>query len=227
MSETVTAPTVHRVRMVYARGEALRYVSHLDMHLVWERTFRRAKLPLVFSQGFNPHPKFHLACALPLGFLSRCELIDVWLQGNALPGTAQPESYPATVQMLAQQAAPPGLNILSSEEVPASVPPLQTQVTYADYLAESLSPIDAEALAQKVSDLLSRDSLPRERRGKPYDLRPLVAELETRTEGDQPVLAMRLSAKESATGRPEEVLDALGFDPADFRVARLKIYLTE
>ncbi len=61
-----------RVRMTYARREALRYVSHLDMQMVWERTLRRARMPLAYTKGFNPNPRLHLASALPLGFLSRC-----------------------------------------------------------------------------------------------------------------------------------------------------------
>jgi radical SAM-linked protein len=44
----------------------MRYTGHLDLHRAWERTFRRARLPLAYSQGFHPQPRLNLACALPL-----------------------------------------------------------------------------------------------------------------------------------------------------------------
>ena len=60
----------------------MRYTSHLDVHRTWERTLRRARLPLAYSQGFNKRPKINLAVALPLGFTSDCELVEFWLDGT-------------------------------------------------------------------------------------------------------------------------------------------------
>ena len=209
------SPTLQRFRLTYARQHALRYVSHLDMQLVWERTFRRARLPLAYSQGFNPHPRLHMAAALPLGFLSRCELLDAWFD-NA-PG---PLLQPGEVRALTQAAAPPGLEITLVQQVELQLPALQTQVSAAEYLAMPLDPLPEGFLQHAASDLVQAPSLPRERRGKPYDLRPLIQALEVREAPAGPALWMRLAAREGATGRPEEVLDALGFDPTTFRVER-------
>lgn len=216
----VEAPTrqLARVRLSYARGEALRYVSHLDMQLVWERTLRRAGVPLAFSQGFNPRPRMHMACALPLGFLSRCELVDLWLDLPA--GAALPDVDALAAQI--QRAAAPGLEVLQSSLMALNLPPLQTQVKAAEYEALPLDAMDADRLAQLVRDLVAAESLPRERRNKPYDLRPLIEGLETRP---GPGLWMRLTAREGATGRPEEVLAALGLDAADWRVERTALWL--
>ena len=65
-----------RLRIVFAKTEAMRYTSHLDLHRTWERTIRRANLPLAYSQGYNPHPRINLASALPLGFTSDCEVVE-------------------------------------------------------------------------------------------------------------------------------------------------------
>jgi radical SAM-linked protein len=72
-----------RLRITFAKTEAMRFTSHLDLHKTWERTFRRARLPLAYSQGFNPHPHINLASALPLGFTGDQEVIDVWLERRA------------------------------------------------------------------------------------------------------------------------------------------------
>ena len=47
-----------RLRIHHARGAEMRYVGNLDMQLVWERTIRRAGLPIAFSQGFSEGDSF-------------------------------------------------------------------------------------------------------------------------------------------------------------------------
>ena len=66
----------YRYRINYSKKEGMRYTSNLDVHKMWERTFRRAKLPLAYSQGFHPQPKIQQASPLPLGFLSDYEIVD-------------------------------------------------------------------------------------------------------------------------------------------------------
>jgi hypothetical protein len=71
---------------------------------------------------------------------------------------------------------------------------------------------------------MTHESLPRERRGKSYDLRPLIEMLSVITESDGKVrLRMTLSAREGATGRPEEVLQALDIAPETTRVERISL----
>jgi hypothetical protein len=111
--------------------------------------------------------------------------------------------------------------------VPFKDPALQTQITAAEYEAILLESIDAEQLVERVRALLNAETLPRERRGKAYDLRPLVEALEVRssTPADHPLLWMRLSAREAATGRADEVLEALGFPLTAARVVRTALII--
>ena len=64
------------VRIKYAKGESVKYVSHLDTLKTFTRAARRADLPLKYSQGFNPHP--HMVFGLPssVGMMSVCECSD-------------------------------------------------------------------------------------------------------------------------------------------------------
>jgi radical SAM-linked protein len=71
-----------RFRITYARTEALRYIGNLDMQKVWERYVRRLKVPIAYSQGFHPQAKIQQACPLPLGFLSTCEITDIWVDDD-------------------------------------------------------------------------------------------------------------------------------------------------
>jgi radical SAM-linked protein len=204
-----------RIRVNFAKTSAMRFTGHLDLFRTWERTIRRAGLPLAYSQGFNPHPKIALACALPLGFTSQAEVIDIWLEEDGDLGA---------VQAALEKAAPPGIQIQNIEEVDARLPALQTVVDSAEYeitLLEACTNLD-----KRLAELLESEILPRQRRGKDYDLRPLILSVE-RLENDPRSRFARmkaaLAAREGATGRPEELLEALGIDPLAARVHRTKI----
>ncbi len=202
-----------RIRITFTKTGALRYIGHLDLHKLWERTTRRADVALMYSQGYHPQPKIQLASALPLGFSSRCELVDMWVDGE-LDLTALPARF--------TKAVPPGLQILNVETVDEKSPPLQTQVVSAEYDVTLFDELDLAGLSQSLATIMEAASLPRERRGKAYDLRPLIEAmrlLEPDAE-NHPRLWMQLAAREGATGRPEEVLDVLGIRYEGTRVER-------
>ena len=198
-----------RVRLTFTKRGALRYTGHLDLHKIIERSVRRARLPLSYSQGYHPQPKINLAAALPLGFSSRAEVMDIWLN----------EAVEDFVSEL-QARVPPGLVILDARPVDDRAPSLQSQVIGAEYEVKITEAGSASALIEKVASVLESESIPRVRRNKAYDLRPLIEEL-TLSADDQ--LFMRLSAREGATGRPEEVLAVMGIPVEDSRIERTKL----
>lgn len=68
-----------RIVAEYTREERVKYISHLDLMRVIQRSMRRASIPVAFSQGFNPHPKLAFASALPVGVTSSAEYMDTVL----------------------------------------------------------------------------------------------------------------------------------------------------
>ncbi|HEY5472404.1 MAG TPA: TIGR03936 family radical SAM-associated protein, partial [Candidatus Limnocylindrales bacterium] len=68
-----------RWRLIFARDEEARYLSHLDAVHLWERAFRRGEIPLATSEGFNPRPKLVFAAPLQLGMLAEHDLADLFL----------------------------------------------------------------------------------------------------------------------------------------------------
>lgn len=200
-----------RIRITFAKQGPLRYTGHLDLHKLWERAARRAELPLAYSQGFHPQPKMNIAAALPLGFSSRCEVLDMrMLQDVSLDG----------LQEKLQQTLPTGIRVLSVESVDEKAPTLQTQVSSAEYEVTLRDPLDEADLQARIDSAMESGSIPRERRGKPYDLRPLIETLELGADG---TIFMRLAAREGATGRPEEVLDTLGIAFEETRIERTNL----
>ena len=199
-----------RIRITFSKQGALRYTGHLDLHKLWERAARRAELPLAYSQGFHPQPKISLAAAVPLGFSSTCEVLDMRLERDfALDGL--------TEQL--NETLPPGIRVTSIEQVDERAPALQTQVVEAEYQVELPEQADPSDLKRRIESALASESILRERRGKKYDLRPLIESLEAMDDK----IVMLLAAREGATGRPEEVLDVLGIAFEETRIERTRL----
>jgi radical SAM-linked protein len=206
-----------RIRITFSKSGPMQYVGHLDLHRSWERTFRRATLPLEYSQGFHPQPHLNLACALPVGFTSQCELLDAWLgQDFSIEHVGEAIST----------ALPPGLELVHMQEVDALAPALPTQVTSAVYLITLLD--DMPDLSDRLDRITSSEHLPRIRRGKSYDLRPLIEaiNLHSPDSGLPHLLWVQLAARESATGRPEELLAEMGIKFENTHVHRHNLILT-
>jgi radical SAM-linked protein len=203
-----------RVRVTFAKTETIRFTSHLDLHRAWERTFRRAGLSLAYTQGYRPHPRLNLASALPLGFTSQGELLDAWLE-QTIPA---PE-----IQEKLEQSLPPGLKILGVQEVDLNTPPLQIHLESSEYTITLLEPVPN--LASRLEDAMKAEHLYRQWRKKDYDLRPMIIELSmlpVDNLGRQRFLT-RLTAREGATGRPEEIVSNIGLSPSKVRIHRNRL----
>jgi radical SAM-linked protein len=206
-------PPEQRLRVTYGKVGALVYIGHLDLARLWERVTRRAGLPLAYSHGFNPRPRIQLADALPLGVSSACELIDLYMKTPVAP---------EGVGEHLQAAAPPGLAVHEVAEADMKAPALQTLIEAADYTVTFPEGIDAAGLAARVDAFVAQEHVKRERRGKPYDLRPRVLALQATPGG---ALEARLSLGAAGTGRPDELLDALGLGGELAAVHRARLYL--
>jgi radical SAM-linked protein len=208
---------VQRLRLTFRKEGPTRFIGHLDLARTLERSLNRAQIPVSYSLGFNKRPRMQMASALPLGYTSECELADIWLTEQMSPDTAQQ-------QMMARMA--PGIVIWQVEEVPLQLPPLQVLTASATYLVTLLDPVDLDDLRRRMAALLAAPVLPRTRRDKPYDLRPLVLELAlVEPPAELVQLTMRLRLAEGQTGRPDEVLAELNLDPLATRIHRTAITL--
>lgn len=207
-----------RLRVTFAKGEEVKYISHLDLMRLWERALRRADVPLLHSQGYNPRPKISFASPLAVGITGQREMMDVMLERPLAP-----LDFASAVN----RQLPVGVTLVEVQEVYATLPALQTQVQGAEYIAKVVISEDARHVEAGLASMLDRDQLPRQRRGREYDLRPLLEKvwLETQELGHY-VLGMRLRAGEQGTGRPDEVLDELGLADQVKSITRTRLYFS-
>lgn len=117
------------------------------------------------------------------------------------------------------ETLPPGIRVTSIEQADERAPALQTQVVEAEYKVELAQQIDPSELKRRIESALAAESILRERRGKKYDLRPLIESIEAMDDK----IVMLLAAREGATGRPEEVLDVLGIAFEETRIERTRL----
>ena len=209
-----------RLRIEFAKGGELKYISHLDLARAWERVFRRAALPLAYSQGFNPRPRFQIAAALPVGVTGRAELLDAWLGVRMEPQEVLARLGPNL---------PPGLSVLGVQEVDLRAASLQSRMRTAEYLVEVDTAEPLQGIRIRVRALLEAPTLPRQRhhkgRMRSYDLRPLIRDIEVAL-GKEGVVMLNMHVQNSpqGAGRPDEVLDALGLSVAPHAIERTKLH---
>ncbi len=102
-------PPVQRLRVRYAKRGRLRFTSHRDFSRAFERAVFRARLPMAYSSGFNPHPRISYAGAAPTGSASEAEYLEL-----ALAEVVDPASVHAALD----EAMPDGLDVVEVVESP-------------------------------------------------------------------------------------------------------------
>ena len=210
---------VQRITVTFARDDAQKYITHLDLMRAWERVLRRAELPVSHSEGFSPRPRIALAAPLAVGVTSDCELLDVLMEERC---TLDDVSQAIGAQL------PAGLRLVALRETPLGLASLQSLLRAAEYVVEVEDPRPIEDLQAAVVDLLAKEELPWEhKRGdevRRYDLRVLIFELSARAlEPGRAQLVMRLRADAQGSGRPEQVTNALGIAVAPLRIHRPRL----
>jgi radical SAM-linked protein len=101
------APTVQRLRVMYAKRGRLRFSSHRDYQRALERALRRVEAPMAYSAGFSPHPKISYANAAPTGAASEAEYLEIGLARRC---------DPEVLRAALDAALPSGLDILEIVE---------------------------------------------------------------------------------------------------------------
>ncbi len=210
------SPVKQRLHITFGKFDALVYISNLDVAKMWERVLRRANLPILYSEGFNPRPRLALASALPLGISSECEILDVSLR-EAIPLEGLAERILAT--------SPAGLRIYGVRDVPIRVTSLAALVRSAEYRIHFEDGIDAALLQSRIDELLQSSHVPqeKERNGKPIIMNARSSiEALSLMDGD---LIARLSVGERGNYRPDELLKVMQLDQETVSVHRFRLNL--
>ena len=210
-----------RLRIKFYKGQETKYISHLDLMRLWERALHRAGMQLAYTEGFSPHPRISLAAPLALGVTSGAELMDV-----VLVKVSSPHFFTAAVN----SKLPEGIGILQAHAIGANEPSLQSLVRQAEYEATVETEKERDEIEANICHLLEAAHLPwqhlRDTGPRRYDLRALIDNLWL-VKLDLPLcnIGMRLRCDSGGSGRPEQVLKALGFDQHPDVIHRTRLIL--
>jgi radical SAM-linked protein len=198
------APPVQRVRLRYAKRGRLRFTSHRDFARAFERALVRARVPMAYSSGFNPHPRISYAGAAPTGAASEAEYLEIGLRERV---------DPARVGALIDSSLPAGLDVLDAVEAgPGS---LADRMSASVWLL-ALPDVVPEAARQAAESFLATPEVSVERMTKKgvrtFDCRAAVVTAQVLADAlDRPGCAILevVLRHGSPSVRPDDVLAGL------------------
>jgi radical SAM-linked protein len=185
----------------YAKRGRLRFTSHRDFSRAFERAVFRARIPMAYSSGFNPHPRISYAGAAPTGSASEAEYLEIALAQVLVP---------AEVHAALDEALPEGLDVIEVVESPGG--------SLADRLEASRWRIDVdgapEVVEAGVAAFLAAEEVLVERMTKKglreFDARGAVVSLAVTTSGYDDRSALDVVLRHGVPAvRPDDVLTAL------------------
>lgn len=216
-----------KVRIRYSKLGKVRFVGNLDVTRIWERSLRKAAVPVAYSTGFSPRPRLSFGLALPLAAGSLAEYVDIEFATEVpLAGLADRLS----------EALPVGFDVMAlAEKLPGQVS-LQEDVVACDWDFE-LDGVSVAQAADAVATALAAPELllERERKGERStdDVRPAIESLAVEmrpdgasvdgsgrpaTDSDRPTDRVVLTARLATVGRalrPAELVGVLFPDAGD------------
>ena len=178
------------VRIRFSKKGRLRYISHLDLCRTMVTAMTRAKIPMWYTEGFNPHPKLVFTQPLPLFAESECEYLDIKI--------VEPMTH-AEIRDRMRAAFTPELYT----EIVYTPTTKFTDIAYATYR------ITAEGYDKEL--LKGEGELMAEKKGKDgkvktWDIRPMIKEVTVK----KGVLYATLNASADSYLNPEVFCKAIG-----------------
>jgi len=189
--------------MRFEKQEPVKFISHLDLSRAFERAFRRASLPLAFSQGFTPRPKISFSTALPVGTTSSGEYLDVEFNE---------EISPEEVVARLNSVLPVGIKILQADNTEGK--PELSLINCARYKVIITGVFCKEELEKALKLLLDKEHIVvtkvTKKNTKQIDIKPLIHNISLiRKDKQQALLEMDLAVGQQGNLAPPVVVDEL------------------
>ncbi len=212
------------IHIVYEKLGRAKYISHLDMDRCFSRAFKRCRLPIWYTEGFNKRMYISLTVPLSLGFESKYEVMELKLE----------EELPFEEILSRINAVMPEGIRMYKVSAPTHKPGAITSVSYD----VTLHCEDAALMAEKLAAFLSQDQILVEKKSKKgvvsqVDLKPLMTLSELCCEGNTLSYSGKYAFGQAGTVNPMQLVTAfaasLGKEALDFapQVIRTGIYAGE
>lgn len=219
------------LRVKFTKENYLKYISHLDLMRLFQRAFRKADIPMKYSEGFNPHPKFSIASALSLGVSSIGEYMDVELEKKI--------SITTFIHRM-NQVLPDDIKILKAEYIEENKS-VSSMIDWGFYKIQfkSKNTLSEEEVKKNVEDILSLDEIiiikQKKKKGKirerEKDIRPFIGNVVVKEVKDN-LVSMEVLLKTGDSGNLKaidflsslEKYTSLNIIDDTIRIHRLELY---
>ncbi len=205
---------MYKYRLTFSKTGYAKYVSHLDLMRMFQRAFKRAELPISYSQGFNPHQKISIGFPLPLGVTGTKEYMDVELDEKL--------SFAELCGRL-NDALPPDIRIFEASEPQQKISCLQL-AAYTVYVELKQ---EIPELKKKIEAVLNQSEILVDKKTKKgiaeTDIKPSIANAEASVNGKILDMLLVLSCADGASLKATVVLDALKKYIPDFEMECVRI----
>lgn len=163
---------MERILLKFTKTKTSKFISNLDTMRVLQRAFRRVRLPLSYSNGFNPHPTISIASPLSLGISSLAEYVDVDMDEEF--------DIEDAIQRL-NDTLPDGMQVVSIINIKAKLKASMSAVEAAKYKVVLDSSGDEEEIKSVIEEIMNSKELivlKKTKSGeKPSDIRPLIRDI--------------------------------------------------
>ena len=186
------------LRFKFIKRGSLQYISHLDLVRTMHKVIVRAKLPLWYTEGFNPKPKMIFAAPLSIGTESECEFMDLRMNEYIDPAEAMARlNANMTHEMQITEAYYPESKF--------------TDLKWMSYRITIGGVGLSTEVAEKCRALLNGDAVivQKKNSNQTMDIRHLIKSAEASYDGENIIIDAVLSADPSAFLNPEYVIKAL------------------
>lgn len=154
--ETLRAESAARMRLRFAKTGLMRYLSHLELLTVFTRAVSKAGVPVLFSQGFHPHPRFSFGTATSVGVESLAEYLDIFVEDIVSPDD---------IRVNLNAVLPDGLEILEALRVDLKAASLSTLFDTTRYRI-TFNETASEGLEEKCAQFMAHSQYIIERKKK-------------------------------------------------------------
>ena len=189
-------------RVLFEKVGNARYISHLDLMRVFQRAFKRAGLPLIHTQGFNPRPSVSIALPLSLGVESQCELLDFDLERPVDCGSIRDQLNAVLID---------GVFIRDVYEQGQKLKNLALLQSRLELEYDRQIPDDAE---ERIQELFCRPELVVEKKGKngitQQNIIPMLRRLAVNKKTDREVEIIALHSCQNPSLNPMQLGAAVG-----------------
>ncbi len=194
---------MREVRLVFSKTDRCKYISHLDINRCMSRALARAKIPLWFTEGFNPHPYMSFSLPLSLGVESLCESVDLRITDDI----SNDEIKNRMNEML-----PTGIRIVDVFDDFRDC----SEIAFSDYVYK-FQFCDNEAALERINAVLSSSEIMAEKKAKKgkrrivkeTNLKPYIDKYSISIRNDEIVLNIRLAAGPERNLNPTLLFDTI------------------